>query len=68
MFDLDYERGFDYGVESVRRELIKLREPYLRIIAKGDYISTEGLAKLDLLNELIDYTSEVMEAAEDDER
>ena len=61
MFDLDYERGFDYGVESVRRELIRLREPYLRIIAKGDYIGTEGSAKLDLLSELIDYTNELLE-------
>lgn len=66
MLDSNYEIGFDYGVKNVRRELIRLREPYLRIIAKCDCISTEGLAKLDLLNELIDYTNEVLEVAEDE--
>ena len=62
--DFNYEIGFDHGVKNVRRELIRLREPYLRIIAKGDCISPESLAKLDLLDELIDYTDEALEVEE----
>ena len=61
MFDINYERGFDHGVKSVRRELIRLREPYLRLAAEGDYVSTSALATLDLLNELIDYIDKLLE-------